>query len=498
MARFASSRAEKTQARTGRAEVDLPVHYRRVRPRENGFIDHDLILSWLGDRPAETSRLRSLVEKAGEARGLEPHEVAALLRSEDPDVWREVFAAARAVKESIYGRRLALFAPVYMSNYCVNDCRYCGYRVSNRKLDRRRLPLRELAQEVRLLEAMGHKRLALEAGEHPEACPTDYVVEAIQTIYETSSNSGRSQIRRINVNVAATTVSDYRRLREAGIGTYVLFQETYHRPTYEAMHPSGPKSDYLWHLYAMDRAMAAGIEDVGIGALFGLYDWKFEVLGLLLHARHLEKRWGVGPHTISVPRLRPAAGVNLAVFPHLVSDEDFRRLVAVIRLAVPYTGMILSTREEPGFRDQVFGLGISQISAGSCTDVGGYREEPQSTRVGVGGQFSVEDHRSPDEIIRSLTDSGYLPSYCTACYRAGRTGDRLMSLAKTGRIKRLCLPNAILTFKEFLLDYASPPTREAGERAILRHLEDIGSEAVRTETKRRLARLGAGERDLYF
>jgi len=487
-----------------------------------GFIDHEAITGWLEAPPPERGRLREILDRAREARGLEPDEVAALVASDDPDLWAEVFTAAREVKEAIYGRRLVLFAPLYISNHCVNDCRYCGYRVSNRTLPRRKLTPDEIREEVLVLEAMGHKRLALETGEHPTECPTTYVVEAIQTIYETSSRDGRGEIRRVNVNVAATTVEDYRLLREVGIGTYVLFQETYHRPTYEVMHPSGPKSDYLWHLEAMDRAMEAGIDDVGVGVLFGLHDWRFEVLALLLHARHLDRVWGVGPHTISVPRLRPAAGVDLREFPHVVSDDDFRRIVAVLRLAVPYTGMILSTRERPGFRDEVFGLGISQISAGSCTGVGGYREEamrsarggmeddagagrPPGTGHGGGagdeagaGQFAVEDHRSPDEIIRSLAESGYIPSYCTACYRRGRTGERFMELAKTGRIRELCLPNAILTFKEYLLDYASPATRAAGERAIAEHLREIPNEAVRAETVRRLARLEAGERDLYL
>ena len=492
----------------GQSEVSNPRDVapgRRGAAQNGGFIDHAALEALLEPRAVGESRLRSILDKARQARGLEPEEVADLIvaGADRQDLWEEVFRTARSVKEAIYGRRLVLFAPLYISNYCVNNCRYCGYRTGNGSLGRRRLSMDEIATEVRILEGLGHKRLALEAGESPTQCPIDYVVEAIQTVYRTSSREGRGSIRRVNVNIAATTVEDYARLRRAGIGTYILFQETYHRPTYEWMHPSGPKSDYLWHLYAMDRAMEGGIDDVGIGVLFGLYDWRFEVLGLLTHARHLEEVHGVGPHTISVPRLRPARGVDLASFPYLVSDEDFRRLVALIRLAVPYTGMILSTREKPGFRDEVFGLGISQISAGSCTGVGGYREEAERTARGEpapddAAQFAVEDHRRPDEIIRSLALSGYIPSYCTACYRRGRTGDRFMSLAKTGEIKNLCLPNAILTFKEYLLDYASPATREAGERAIASHLQEIGKPEVREETVRRLGRLEAGERDLYF
>ncbi len=478
----------------------------------DGFIDHAYLETLLKPRSVSKGRLREIIAKARESKGLEPEEVADLLAARtDGDgssgvaegLWDEVYSAARHIKESIYGRRLVLFAPLYISNYCVNNCRYCGYRASNGSLARRRLTRDEIAGEVRLLEALGHKRLALEAGESPVDCPIDYVLDAIRTVYETSSRDGRGAIRRVNVNIAATTVEDYARLRQAGIGTYILFQETYHRPTYARMHPSGPKSDYLWHLYAMDRAMAGGVDDVGIGVLFGLYDWRFEVLALLMHARHLEETHEVGPHTISVPRLRPALGVNLESFPHLVSDDDFRRLVALIRLAVPYTGMILSTREKPGFRDEVFGLGVSQISAGSCTGVGGYREEAERAErrdqtPANTAQFNVEDRRSPDEIIRDLACSGYIPSYCTACYRQGRTGERFMALAKAGEIKNLCLPNAILTFKEYLLDYASPDTQAVGEEAIRSHLREIAKPEVREEAARRLKRLEAGERDLYF
>ncbi len=495
--------------------------------RSNAFIDHARIEDWLRTEASDRKHLLDIVDKARQAGGLEPGEVAALLAAgrasngapgagsngapdAASDLWDEVFATARHIKETIYGRRMVLFAPLYISNFCVNACHYCGYRTAN-PMARRRLSQEEIRDEVRVLLSMGHKRLVVEAGEDPRHCPIDYALEAIQTIYDTDSPDGRGAIRRVNVNIAATSVANYRRLVQAGIGTYILFQETYHHPTYTAVHPSGPKSDYLWHLRAMDRAMAGGIDDVGLGALFGLYDWRFELLALLLHARHLETTHGVGPHTISVPRLRPAFGVDPRRFPYLVTDEDFRRLVALIRLAVPYTGMILSTRERPGFRDEVFGLGVSQLSAGSCTGVGGYRQEAQTLadqrparETGrppahpPAAQFAVEDHRSPDELIRELCRSGYLPSYCTACYRRGRTGDRFMSLAKAGEIKELCLPNALLTLKEYLLDYASPATRETAERAIPSHLADIKKDAVWAETVRRLARLEAGERDLYF
>ncbi|HHY46927.1 MAG TPA: [FeFe] hydrogenase H-cluster radical SAM maturase HydG [Firmicutes bacterium] len=444
----------------------------------------------------------AIVEKARDAKGLLPREVACLLNCDDPRFLEALYDAAHEIKEKIYGRRLVLFAPLYFSNYCINNCRYCGYRLHN-TITRRRLSLDEVRDEVRILESMGHKRLALECGEDPVNCPIDYILDVIRTVYETTEANGN--IRRVNVNIAATTVDDYKKLKSAGIGTYVLFQETYHRPTYEYMHPSGPKHDYEWHLTAMDRAMEGGIDDVGLGVLFGLYDYRFEVMGLVYHAIHLDTAFGVGPHTISVPRLRPAPGVDLSSFPYLVSDTQFKKLVAILRLAVPYTGMILSTRERPGFRDEVFEVGISQISAGSCTGVGGYRAEIERHAGGAGTeteaempQFQVDDTRSPDEIVRSLSASGYIPSYCTACYRRGRTGDRFMALAKTGQIQNLCQPNAILTFKEYLIDYASEETRRVGEEAIRQHLSMIPDDRVREETARRLERIASGERDLYF
>ncbi|MEW5866653.1 MAG: [FeFe] hydrogenase H-cluster radical SAM maturase HydG [Bacillota bacterium] len=467
----------------------------------------------------DIGEVQDIADKAREAKGLSPGEVSRLLHVKSDAHLEILYEAAHEVKERIYGKRLVLFAPLYFSNFCVNNCVYCGYRRDN-KFNRRRLTREEIVEEVKALESMGHKRLALECGEDPVNCPMDYIEEVIQTIYETKAGNG--SIRRVNVNIAATTVEDYRRLKAARIGTYVLFQETYHRPTYEAMHPSGPKSDYDWHLGAMDRAMEAGIDDVGIGVLFGLYDYRYEVLGLIFHAIHLDTVFGVGPHTISVPRLRPARGVALDRFPYLVDDRDFKKIVAILRLAVPYTGMILSTRERPGFRDEVFAVGISQISAGSRTGVGAYRKDSYGATGGDGdkgrgekkaegehedengngaeesAQFSVDDHRTPDEIISSLARSGYIPSYCTACYRQGRTGDRFMQFAKTGEIQDLCQPNAILTFKEYLLDYASEETRRVGEAAIEEHLAMIPSAKVRDETVARLSRIEQGERDLYF
>jgi len=462
------------------------------------FINEEEIWGLLEEgRNTPREKIREIIARAREARGLEPVEVAALIQVEDEDLLEEMFAVAREIKEKIYGKRMVFFAPLYISNYCVNDCVYCGYHSSNRDLTRRKLSMEEIAEEVRVLEQMGHKRIALETGEHPAECPIEYVLEAMKTIYAVREANGN--IRRINVNIAATTVENYRKLKEAGIGTYVLFQETYHHETYARMHPRGPKSDYLWHLTAMDRAMQGGIDDVGLGVLFGLFDYRFEVMGMLMHARHLDETFGVGPHTLSVPRLRPAEGVSLENFPYLVSDHDFRKIIAVLRLAVPYTGMIMSTRERPGYRDELFALGISQISAGSCTGVGGYQEQARGTdSCGNTAQFVVEDERTPEELIRSLCESGYIPSYCTACYRSGRTGDRFMPLAKSGQIGNVCQPNAILTFKEYLEDYASPETRELGERTIQQHLELIKSEKVKAKTIERLAMIESGARDLYF
>jgi len=440
-----------------------------------------------------------IIARAGEAGGLTPEAAAVLLNVEDPDMLQQMYETAKGIKMKIYGRRLVFFAPLYISNHCINNCFYCGYRCANGKMGRRKLTMPEIEEEVRILETLGHKRLAVECGEHPSESPIEYVLEAIKTIYSVKEENG--SIRRVNVNIAATGVEEYRRLKQAGIGTYILFQETYHRDTYRAMHPAGPKSDYDYHLTAMDRAMEGGIDDVGIGALYGLYDHRYEVIATLLHALHLEEKFGVGPHTISVPRLRPASGVSVREFPHLVSDAHFKKLVAVLRLAVPYTGMILSTRERPEFREELLSIGVSQVSAGSCTGVGGYREEYGAGFLQQGGntaQFNVEDRRSPDEVIQNVCLSGYIPSFCTACYRKGRTGDRFMPLAKSGEIGNVCQPNAILTFKEYLEDYASEPTREIGEKTIREHLGEIVSPAVRSETVARLERISAGERDLYF
>jgi len=475
---------------------------KQTRKQPVDFINSEKIQSDLQHgQKASKEEVKAIIAKAKEAKGLTPFEAAVLLQTTDAELKGEIFAAAGQVKQAIYGKRIVLFAPLYLSNFCVNNCKYCGYGHTN-KITRRKLSMAEIAEEVKVLERMGHKRLALEVGEDPVNCPIDYVLDAIKVIYQTSEEQGA--IRRVNVNIAATTVDNYRKLKEAGIGTYILFQETYHPETYEKMHPSGPKSSYSYHTTAMDRAMEGGIDDVGAGVLFGLYDYKFEVLAMLYHALHLEEKFGVGPHTISVPRIKPAIGMNLDEFPYLVSDERFKDIIAIFRLAVPYTGIILSTREGPDFRDEVIKLGVSQISAGSCTGVGGYRKEFQQAgshahnKPDDTAQFMVEDHRSPDQILGNLCSQGYLPSYCTACYRQGRTGDRFMQLAKSGNICNVCLPNALMTFQEYLEDYASWETKELGEKTIHHFIAEIENEKVRDLTETNLIKIKAGVRDLYL
>ncbi len=428
-----------------------------------------------------------LLEKARTLSGLTLEEAAVLLLFPDPE---PLFEVAREVKERVYGKRLVLFAPLYLSNHCANDCLYCGFRRDNSDLPRKTLTLDEVARETEALIKQGHKRLLLVAGEG-QGGGLDHLERAIRMVYETKQDRG--EIRRVNVNVAPLTRGGYQRLKASKIGTYQLFQETYHRPTYDRMHPSGPKKDYDWRISGMDRALEAGIEDVGIGALFGLYDYRFEVLSLLAHAKHLEEAFGAGPHTISVPRFKPAHGACFSEAPYPVKDDDLMRIVTVLRLAVPYTGIILSTREPAPLREKLFELGVSQISAGSRTDVGGYVIEKKGE-----GQFEIDDRRSLDRVICDLCEKDGLPSFCTACYRRGRTGERFMDLAKPGEIGDLCLPNAILTFEEYLLDYASEGTKGKGEQVISRYLREIGSPVLLEETRTRLARLTAGERDLYF
>jgi 2-iminoacetate synthase len=436
--------------------------------------------------------LTGVLEKARRRKGLNAREASALLRAEGFEA--EIFALAREIKEAVYGRRVVLFAPLYLSNYCVNGCAYCPYHCGNKNIRRKKLSQDEIRSEVLALQKMGHKRLALETGEDPVHCPIEYVLESIKTVYGAAAENG--VIRRVNVNVAATTEENYKKLKDAGIGTYILFQETYDRAAYERLHPTGPKADYDYHTEAMDRAMRAGIDDVGIGALFGLSDPFFDFAALLLHAKHLEDVFGVGPHTVSVPRIRSADGVDLNEFPHAVSDGLFQKIVAVLRVAVPYTGLIVSTRESESSRAAVLQLGVSQISGGSRTSVGGYveRERPEENSA----QFEIEDARALGEIVTWLMKESHVPSFCTACYRAGRTGDRFMRLAKTGRIGNVCQANALITLKEYLEDYAGAETKALGEGLLAGETEKIPNAAVKAKVSEYMKEMGEGKRDFRF
>ena len=443
--------------------------------------------------------IEEILTKAEQGKGISHREAAVLIEVRDKEIEERVYSIARRLKERIYGNRIVMFAPLYLSNHCVNGCVYCPYHAQNKHIPRRRLTQEEIRHEVIALQDMGHKRLALETGEHPKLSPIEYVLESIQTIYSIRHKNGA--IRRVNVNIAATTVENYRRLKEAGIGTYILFEETYDRTTYERLHPTGPKSDWAYHTEAMDRAMLGGIDDVGIGALFGLSNYRYDVVGILMHAEHLEARFGVGPHTISVPRLKRADDINPddidpADFPDAVTDEVFRRIVAVLRLAVPYTGMIVSTRESKRSRELVLDVGVSQLSGGSKTSVGGYAEGIEDAEDSA--QFDISDNRTLDEIVGWLLDLGYIPSFCTACYREGRTGDRFMSLAKNGQIGNCCAPNALMTLAEYLEDYASPEVKEAGQQMIERLAREIPSDKIREITQRRLQEIVEGKRDFRF
>ncbi|PKN35278.1 MAG: [FeFe] hydrogenase H-cluster radical SAM maturase HydG [Deltaproteobacteria bacterium HGW-Deltaproteobacteria-19] len=460
------------------------------------FIDDGKIERLLTEsKNPSRQRVEELIEKAKKLQGLTPEETAVLLQTEDPELLAEIGRTARQIKRDIYGNRLVLFAPLYIANFCSNNCLYCGFRKDNKDLKRVALSLEQIASEVSVLEREGHKRLLMLCGEHPGRSSLDYFVEAIETAYSVKTEKG-GEIRRINVEIAPLEVEEFRRLKAAKIGTYVLFQETYHHGTYGKMHPSGPKKDYVRRLTAMHRAQEGGIDDVGIGALFGLYDYKFEVLGLLFHALQLERDCGVGPHTISIPRLEPALNAPAAIKPpHPVSDEEFKKLVAVIRMAVPYTGMILSTRETAALRSEVFDLGISQISAGSRTNPGGYRED---TSEGFrAAQFNLGDTRTLDEVILDISTHGHIPSFCTACYRLGRTGADFMDLAKPGLIQKFCRTNAILTYKEYLEDYASPEAKAVGYALIDRLLAETKSARQRDNLQKRLRKIEEGQRDLY-
>ncbi|MDK2886482.1 MAG: 2-iminoacetate synthase [Thermosipho sp. (in: thermotogales)] len=467
-----------------------------IKEKENlkTFIDEEKIIDLLKQnvKPDKT-KVREILQKAISKQRLQPDEVATLLNVEDNELWEEIFEAARTLKEKVYGNRIVLFAPLYIGNECVNDCVYCGFRISNKEVVRKTLSMEELQKEVKALISKGHKRLIVVYGEHPKYSP-EFMAKTIDLIYNTKLGNG--EIRRVNVNAAPQTIEGYKIIKNVGIGTFQIFQETYHLPTYRKMHPRGPKSNFAWRLYGLDRAMMAGIDDVGIGALFGLYDWKYEVMGLIYHTIHLEERFGVGPHTISFPRIEPAVGTPIAQRPpYQVNDEDFKKLVAILRLSVPYTGLILTAREPVELRREVLKLGVSQIDAGSSIGVGSYSEtDPEVIKK---SQFILGDTRSLEEVIYELLKENYIPSFCTACYRAGRTGEHFMEFAIPGFVKRFCTPNALFTLKEYLNDYASLKTQELGEKIIQNELNKI-TEPQKSSIIKGLEKINSGERDVRF
>lgn len=461
------------------------------------FIDHQEVLDTLAYAESNKNNeqlISSLIEKAKLRKGLTHQEASVLLACEIEEKNQEIYDLAEQIKKDFYGNRIVIFAPLYLSNYCINGCVYCPYHLKNKHIARKKLTQEDIVREVTALQDMGHKRLAIEAGEDPKMNPIEYILESINTIYSIKHKNGA--IRRVNVNIAATTVENYRKLHDAGIGTYILFQETYHKESYEKLHPTGPKHNYAYHTEAMDRAMEGGIDDVGIGVLFGLNLYKYDFVGLLMHAEHLEAYKGVGPHTISLPRIRPADDIDPASFENAISDEIFEKITAVLRVAVPYTGMIISTRESPSTRERVLKLGVSQISGGSRTSVGGYcePEEPEDNSA----QFDLSDTRTLDQVVNWLLGLGYIPSFCTACYREGRTGDRFMSLVKSGQIANCCQPNALMTLKEYLEDYASEDTRRKGEAVIEQEIPRIASDKVRAIAVQHLKEMREGKRDFRF
>ena len=460
------------------------------------FINHQEILDTLEYAEKNKDNLNlidEILSKAEKRKGLTHREASVLLACENKEKIGQMYDLARQIKKDFYGNRIVMFAPLYLSNYCVNGCVYCPYHMKNKHIARKKLTQEEVKNEVIALQDMGHKRLAIEAGEDPVNNPIEYILECIKTIYSVKHKNGN--IRRVNVNIAATTVENYRKLKDAGIGTYILFQETYHKESYEKLHPTGPKHNYNYHTEAMDRAMQGGIDDVGLGVLFGLELYKYEFAGLLMHAEHLEAVYGVGPHTISVPRIKRADDIDPSTFDNGIDDDTFAKLCALIRIAVPYTGMIISTRESQQVREKVIGLGVSQISGASRTSVGGYTQEerPHDTE-----QFDVSDNRTLDEVVRWLMEGGYIPSFCTACYREGRTGDRFMSLCKAGQIQNCCHPNALMTLKEYLIDYAGEETRKIGEKLIEDELKNIPKEKVRDICEENLEKIEQGKRDFRF
>ena len=475
----------------------MPIYDPKSRIADEFINDAEILdtLAYADAHKSDVELQNAILDKAAAFKGLTHREAAVLLASDVREVNDRILETAIKVKEHIYGSRIVLFAPLYLSNYCINTCTYCPYHAKNKHIIRKKLSQDEIRREVIALQDMGHKRLLLEAGEHPKENPIEYILESIKTIYSIKHKNGA--IRRVNINIAATTVENYKKLHEAEIGTYQLFQETYHKKTYEELHPKGPKSDYAYHTEAHDRAMQGGIDDVGLGVLFGLNLYRYDLIGLLMHAEHLEAVHGVGPHTISVPRICPADDIDPTTFSNAVPDDVFLKIVALIRLAVPYTGMIMSTRESARVRAEALKLGVSQISGGSRTSVGGYTIK-DIRDVENTAQFDTSDRRSLDEVIHWLLENHYLPSFCTACYRAGRTGDRFMEYAKTGEIAMYCQANAVMTIKEYLCDYASPACKAAGERVIENELPKITHEKVRLASIKRLKRIEEGERDFRF
>jgi len=468
--------------------------YDVMSPKAEEFISHEEILAsvaYAEKNKTNEKLISEIIAKAKKRKGLSHREAMVLLDCELEEKNQEIYQLAKEIKQDFYGNRIVMFAPLYLSNYCVNGCEYCPYHLKNKHIARKKLTQDEIRNEVIALQDMGHKRLALEAGEDPKMNPIEYILESIQTIYSIKHKNGA--IRRVNVNIAATTVENYQKLKDAGIGTYILFQETYNKENYEKLHPTGPKSNYAYHTEAMDRAMEGGIDDVGLGVLFGLNLYRYDFVGILMHAEHLEAYKGVGPHTISVPRLRKADDIDPDVFDNGITDDTFAKIVACLRIAVPYTGMIVSTRESQQCREKVLDLGISQVSGGSRTSVGGYAEpEPEEENS---AQFELADNRTLDEVVRWLMELGYIPSFCTACYREGRTGDRFMSLVKSGQIANCCQPNALMTLKEYLEDYATAITKKVGEELIQKEMKHIPKEKVRNLVQEKIERIHHGERD---
>ncbi len=471
--------------------------YDMMSPHAEEFINDEEIkecLEYAAKNKHNAALIDQILEKAAKMKGISHKEALVLLDCDIPEKNEQIYALAKKIKQEFYGNRIVMFAPLYLSNYCINGCEYCPYHAKNTHIRRVKLTQDEIRAEVIALQDMGHKRLAIEAGEHPTMNPIEYILESIETIYSIHHKNG--DIRRVNVNIAATTEEEYKMLKDAGIGTYILFQETYNKESYEKLHPTGPKSDYAYHTEAMDRAMHAGIDDVGLGVLFGLNNYRYDFCGIIMHAEHLEGTIGVGPHTISVPRVRPADDIDPDTFQNGLSDDVFAKIVACIRIAVPYTGMIVSTRESVESRKRVLELGISQISGGSKTSVGGYAEE--EAEEDNSAQFDVIDNRTLDEVVRWLMELGYVPSFCTACYRAGRTGDRFMQLLKSKQIVNCCHPNALMTLKEYLMDYAEPETKRIGEALITNELDVITNPTVRENCEKWLGAIANGERDFRF